>query len=112
MAPRPFFVSGGSEDPPARWKLLNHVRDIYAVLGFENLVGMHNRPAHPPTQEAMERVCDFFEHFLKNGAVEIPLQRTRTSRTTRQRIPFSPAAQDGKGGHECDTGGNSSQPGL
>ena len=72
MAPRPFFVSGGSEDPPDRWKLLNHVCDVYAVLGFKNRVGMHNRPAHPPTEEAMERVCDFFEHFLKNGSVEIP----------------------------------------
>jgi hypothetical protein len=65
MAPRPFFVSGGSEDPPARWKLLNHVRDVYALLGFRDRVGMHNRPAHPPTEESMEKVCDFFEHFLK-----------------------------------------------
>jgi hypothetical protein len=67
MAPRPFFVSGGSEDPPARWKLLTHVRDVYALLGFRDRVGMHNRPAHPPTEEAMEKVCDFFEHFLKQA---------------------------------------------
>jgi dienelactone hydrolase len=67
MAPRPFFVSGGSEDPPERWKLLNHVRDVYAELGFQNRVGMHNRPAHPPTEDAMEKVCDFFEHFLKHA---------------------------------------------
>lgn len=64
MAPRPFFVSGGSEDPPARWGLLNGVREVYALLGASGRVGMHNRPAHPPTSEAMELVCDFFVHFL------------------------------------------------
>lgn len=67
MAPRPFFVSGGSEDPKSRWALLNHVRDVYALLGAQDRVGMHNRPGHPPTEEAIEVVCDFFDHFLKNG---------------------------------------------
>lgn len=70
MAPRPFFVSGGSEDPPTRWTLLNHVRDVYALLGAQDRVGMHNRPAHPPTDEATERVCDFFEYFLKSGTAD------------------------------------------
>ena len=27
MAPRPFLVSGGSEDPPQRWAALNHAVD-------------------------------------------------------------------------------------
>jgi len=67
MAPRPFFVSGGSEDPPSRWTLLNHVREVYTLFGAEDRIGMHNRPAHSPTDEATERVCDFFEHFLKAG---------------------------------------------
>ena len=65
MAPRPFFVSGGSEDPPSRWGLLNVVRDVYTLLGASDRVGMHNRPAHPPTPEATELVCDFFTHFLR-----------------------------------------------
>ena len=64
MAPRPFFVSGGSEDPPSRWGLLNLVRDVYSLLGAPERVGMHNRPAHPPTPESTELVCDFFTHFL------------------------------------------------
>jgi len=64
MAPRPFFVSGGSEDPPSRWGLLNVVRDVYSLLGASGKVGMHNRPAHPPTPEATELVCDFLTHFL------------------------------------------------
>jgi hypothetical protein len=71
MAPRPFFVSGGSEDPPRRWGLLNVVREVYTLLGAPDRVGMHNRPAHPPTHEATELVCDFFTHFLgKPPAVE------------------------------------------
>jgi hypothetical protein len=64
MAPRPFFVSGGSEDPPSRWGLLNLVREVYALLGAGGKVGMHNRPAHPPTPESTDLVCDFLVHFL------------------------------------------------
>jgi hypothetical protein len=60
MAPRPFFVSGGSEDPPNRWLLLNHIRKVYAVLGAEGKVGMHNRPLHEPTEEAVELITQFF----------------------------------------------------
>ncbi len=65
MAPRPFFVSGGSEDPPERWALLNHVRDVYSLLGVPRRVGLHNRPAHAPTREATDLLCDFLEHFLR-----------------------------------------------
>jgi hypothetical protein len=65
MAPRPFFVSGGSEDPPARWGMLNQVRDVYALLGAPRRVGMHNRAEHTPTLEATEAVCDFMEYFLR-----------------------------------------------
>lgn len=67
MAPRPFFVSGGSEDPKSRWALLNHIRDVYNLLGVESRFGMHNRSEHPPTDEATEIVCDFLEHFLASG---------------------------------------------
>jgi dienelactone hydrolase len=65
MAPRPFLVSGGSEDGPARWVALNHAVAVNKVLGVEGRVGMHNRPAHPQTEEANEVVYAFFEHFLK-----------------------------------------------
>lgn len=67
IAPRPFFVSGGSEDPPARWKALNHSVAVNRLLGVENRVGMHNRPEHKISPEASERVADFFEHFLKQN---------------------------------------------
>ena len=33
MAPRPFLVSGGSEDPPERWQALNHARAVNRLLG-------------------------------------------------------------------------------
>jgi hypothetical protein len=65
MAPRPFFVSGGSEDPPERWKALNHTVAVNKLLGYENRVGMTNRKGHSPTEESNAVLYAFFEHFLK-----------------------------------------------
>jgi Esterase FrsA-like len=65
MAPRPFLVSGGSEDFPARWVALNHAIAVNKLLGVEDRVAMTNRPAHPPTAESNEQIYLFFEHFLK-----------------------------------------------
>jgi hypothetical protein len=65
MAPRPFLVSGGSEDPPERWRALNHSVAVNALLGFTNRVAMTNRPRHDPTEESNEHIYRFFEHFLK-----------------------------------------------
>ena len=67
MAPRPFLVSGGSEDPPERWKALNHAVEVNRLLGYENRVAMTNRPAHSPTEESNEQMYLFFEYFLKHG---------------------------------------------
>jgi hypothetical protein len=67
MAPRPFLVSAGSEDPPERWVPLKHAIAVNRLLGYENRVGMHNRPTHGPNAEANEVVYAFFEHFLKPG---------------------------------------------
>jgi hypothetical protein len=64
MAPRPFLVSGGAEDGPARWGALNHVIAVDRLLGYEQRVGMSNRPAHAPTLESNELIYRFFEHFL------------------------------------------------
>ncbi len=64
MPPRPFLVSGGSEDPPSRWQALNHCVRINQVLGFTNRVGMTNRPEHDPNEESNEVIYRFFEHFL------------------------------------------------
>jgi hypothetical protein len=68
MAPRPFLVSGGSEDPPERWKALNHAVAVNALLGHTGRVAMTNRPGHLPTAEANEQVYRFFEHVLKPAA--------------------------------------------
>ena len=65
MAPRPFFVSGGSEDFPARWPVLNHAIAVNRLLGQEHRVGMSNRPKHDPTPESNALIYRFFEHFLK-----------------------------------------------
>jgi len=65
MAPRPFLVSGGSEDSPARWPVLNHAVAVNRMLGYENRVAMHNRPEHPPTPESNEIAYAFLEHHLK-----------------------------------------------
>jgi hypothetical protein len=67
IAPRPFLVSGGSEDPPARWVALNHRLAVDRLLGYTNRVAMSNRPSHPPTEESNRQIYAFFEHFLKSG---------------------------------------------
>ena len=65
IAPRPFLVSGGSEDPPERWRALNHTVAVNELLGYRQRVGMTNRPMHDPTQESNRVLVRFFEHFLK-----------------------------------------------
>jgi hypothetical protein len=65
MPPRPFLVSGGSEDPPERWLALNRVVDVNKLLGATNRVAMTNRQGHTPTVESNEQIYSFFEHFLK-----------------------------------------------
>jgi hypothetical protein len=65
IAPRPFLVSGGSEDQPERWLPLNRVREVYDLLGAPNRVGMTNRPKHDPTEESNAQIYQFFECALK-----------------------------------------------
>jgi hypothetical protein len=69
MAPRPFLVSGGSEDRPNRWIALNHAVAVNKVLGYKNRVALTSRPEHQPTPESNEQLCLFFEHFLKNNGI-------------------------------------------
>jgi dienelactone hydrolase len=65
IAPRPFLVSGGSEDPPARWVALNHARAVSRLLGYTNRVALTHRPGHPLTDESNQQIYAFFEYFLK-----------------------------------------------
>ncbi len=64
IAPRPFFIAGGSEDTPARWKALNHLVALNSLLGHDHRVGMSNRPDHKISPEANAQICDFFAYFL------------------------------------------------
>jgi hypothetical protein len=68
IAPRPFLVSGGSEDPPTRWTALNHSVAVNRLLGFTNRVAMTNRDGHAPTEASNALLYAFFEHFLLNTA--------------------------------------------
>lgn len=65
MAPRPFLVSGGSEDTPGRWIPLNHTVAVNRLLGFGDRVGMTNRPMHSPTEGSNGIAYLFFEYFLQ-----------------------------------------------
>lgn len=65
MAPRPFLVSGGSEDPPERWRALNHAIAVNRVLGAEDRVAMTNRAGHDPTPGSNDQIYTFLESILK-----------------------------------------------
>jgi len=65
MAPRPFLVSGGAEDPLNRWKTLNNSVAVNRLLGYTNRVAMTNRKSHSPTPESNEQIYAFLEYFLK-----------------------------------------------
>jgi hypothetical protein len=64
MAPRPFLVSGGEEDPPKRWMALNHTLAVNKLLGARHRVAMTNRPDHAPDQNSNELAYSFLEYFL------------------------------------------------
>jgi len=49
MAPRPFLVSGGHEDPPHRWKALNHSIAVNKLLGHENRVAIQALGTREPS---------------------------------------------------------------
>lgn len=68
IAPRPFLISGGAEDPPARWAALNHLVEINKLLGTVDRVAMTNRKDHTPDEASNAVVYAFFEHFLGKPA--------------------------------------------
>jgi len=65
IAPRPFLVSGGSEDPPERWLALNHAIAVNKLLGKPISVAMTNRRAHSPDEESNAALWSFIVHALK-----------------------------------------------
>lgn len=64
MAPRPFLVSGGEEDPLSRWAALQHTIRVNALLGVTDRVAMTNRKPHTPTEESNEQIYQFFLYWL------------------------------------------------
>jgi hypothetical protein len=64
MAHRPLFVSGGSEDSPARWESLGHAIAVNRLLGASNRVGMSNRPEHTPNARENALLYRFFDNAL------------------------------------------------
>ncbi len=64
IAPRPFFLAGGSEDPASRWQAINHLVAVTALLGYKDRAGMSTRRDHKISAEASEQICLVFEHFL------------------------------------------------
>ncbi|HWN94501.1 MAG TPA: nucleoside hydrolase-like domain-containing protein [Methylomirabilota bacterium] len=68
IAPRPFFVSGGAEDQPARWTALNHAVAVNQLLGVTNRVAMTNRKEHSPDEGSNARLYAFFQHFLQDAS--------------------------------------------
>lgn len=67
VAPRPFLVSGGSEDQPERWQALNQVNEVYHALGATNRIAMSHREHHDPTPESNALIYRFFETFLQES---------------------------------------------
>lgn len=67
MAPRPFLVSGGAEDPVDRWRALNHSVAVNALLGMSNRVAFTSRPKHDPTDESNRQIYTFLEYHLQPG---------------------------------------------
>lgn len=65
MAPRPFLVSGGSEDGAGRWPALLHAVAVNRLLGQEGRVGLTLRPAHAPTPESNAQAYRFLEVVLR-----------------------------------------------
>jgi hypothetical protein len=69
MAPRPFLVSAGSEDPVKRWVPLNHAVQVNSLLGYKNRVAMTNRTLHAPDDISNTQAFLFLSYFLKPNPV-------------------------------------------
>ena len=63
VAPRPFMVSGGSEDPPSRWEVLNHTVELNRLLGYENRIAMTNREFQEMDGLSAEAIYAFVEQW-------------------------------------------------
>lgn len=65
IAPRPFLVSGGAEDPASRWEMLERTVAVNTLLGVSNRIAMTTRPTHDPTPESNAQLVEFFVTHLR-----------------------------------------------
>lgn len=67
MAPRPFLLSGGSEDPAERWKALVSSIEVNRLLGYEHRVAMTTRATHVQTEESLSLAYRIFKYMLASN---------------------------------------------
>lgn len=65
IAPRPFLVLGGSEDPVDRWHAFHHTVEINRLMGHQERVFFSQRPGHAPTMQSNDQLLKFFKYFLQ-----------------------------------------------
>ena len=65
IAPRPFLVLGGSEDPVDRWHALHHTVEVNRLMGQQERVFFSQRPGHAPTAQSNDQLLKFFKYFLQ-----------------------------------------------
>ena len=66
IAPRPFLlIAGESSDGERSWRYLNTARDVYALYGRSDAIGMVNhRTGHTPTLEAVAAAYEWLDRQL------------------------------------------------
>ena len=67
LAPRPFLLSGGAEDPPERWRALNHLIAVNDLLGTTHRVAMTQRSTHDPDADSNAALVAFLVRMLGTG---------------------------------------------
>lgn len=67
IAPRPFLLLGGdSADGAASWPFVKEAREVYALLGAKDRIGLHNHKAgHTFPAQARQLAYQWLDHWLK-----------------------------------------------
>jgi hypothetical protein len=67
IAPRPFLILGGdSADGAASWPFVKEVREVYALLGARDRIGLYNhKSGHAFPEQARQLAYQWLDHWLK-----------------------------------------------
>jgi hypothetical protein len=81
IAPRPFLVLGGdSADGAASWPFVKEAREVYALLGAKDRIGLHNHKAgHTFPDAARQLAYRWLDHWLKFRSVASPTSKSSAS---------------------------------